>query len=355
MLTIIGVGTNGIKGISLEGIENLRISDIVYIERFTSFISDSDIDDLKERILDMIDSERVSIADRWFLEDGKQLLDNSFTSNVCLITYGDPFIATTTLELYIRALKLSIPVKVIHGPSGITSLIGESGLHYYKFGRTVTMMSDFQSARSVYNVIYDNLFCGNHTLILTEYRIDSGNPFFLSPNKAIELLYEAENSLRYNIFNSNTFMIICSRIGTGNSKFYSGKTDSLYKIDFGLGPHSIIIPSSFHFTEQDALPYTTDNLDLPSDNTTSIERISSRMVNDYTPRAKKAALELRKFIVGDSKESQGFYDVIDNAEFYLDDAVRFLNQGKYDLAVLSVGYAEGLIDAIRFQKGINPW
>ncbi len=38
----------------------------------------------------------------------------------------------------------------------------------------------------------------------------------------------------------------------------------------------------------------------------------------------------------------------------IDDAERFLRQGKQELAVLSIGYAEGLIDALRFQKGLNP-
>ena len=49
------------------------------------------------------------------------------------------------------------------------------------------------------------------------------------------------------------------------------------------------------------------------------------------------------------------YEVLDNAEHYISDSERFLMQGRYDLAVLSIGYAEGLIDALRFQKGINPW
>jgi diphthine synthase len=49
------------------------------------------------------------------------------------------------------------------------------------------------------------------------------------------------------------------------------------------------------------------------------------------------------------------FEVLDNAECYVADAERFLNQGKPELAVLSIGYAEGLVDALRFQKGINPW
>ena len=48
-------------------------------------------------------------------------------------------------------------------------------------------------------------------------------------------------------------------------------------------------------------------------------------------------------------------DVLENAEYYLLDAERFLNQHKYELGILSIGYAEGLIDSLRFQKNINPW
>ena len=47
--------------------------------------------------------------------------------------------------------------------------------------------------------------------------------------------------------------------------------------------------------------------------------------------------------------------MLDNAENYVSDAQTFYNQGKLELAVLSIGYAEGLIDAIRFQKNMNPW
>ena len=42
-------------------------------------------------------------------------------------------------------------------------------------------------------------------------------------------------------------------------------------------------------------------------------------------------------------------EIIDNAEYYIEDAIRFLRTGRPELAILSVGYAEGLIDAI----GVN--
>ena len=43
-----------------------------------------------------------------------------------------------------------------------------------------------------------------------------------------------------------------------------------------------------------------------------------------------------------------------NAETYINDAENFLKQGKDENAVLSIGYADGLVDALRIAKGIEP-
>jgi len=108
------------------------------------------------------------------------------------LIYGDPLIATTYNELLARAIKQSVHYKVIHSSSGISSLIGESGLHYYKFGKMVTMMSDPLSSITVYDTIYNNICLGLHTLILTEYnndelpkssKLNNNIPFFLPPKK----------------------------------------------------------------------------------------------------------------------------------------------------------------------------
>ena len=42
--------------------------------------------------------------------------------------------------------------------------------------------------------------------------------------------------------------------------------------------------------------------------------------------------------------------MLDNAEYDIDHAERFLRQGKLEVAVLSIGYAEGLIDALSFPE-----
>ncbi|HET6800112.1 MAG TPA: DUF357 domain-containing protein, partial [Nitrososphaeraceae archaeon] len=123
------------------------------------------------------------------------------------------------------------------------------------------------------------------------------------------------------------------------------------------GPHSIIITGSLHFTESDAIRTLTINVDEPIDNSENIQKISVNMIKKYTPKAKRAIKQMKDIIIQENNPSlnKGSIEVLDNAEYYVDDAERFLRQGKHELAVLSIGYAEGLIDALRFQKGINPW
>jgi diphthine synthase len=355
MLWLIGIGIHGYKGISIHALDILKRCDIVYIERFTSALSDDDLQGLNS-LIGKNDNSIIPV-ERWFVEDGREILEKANNKEIALLAYGDPLIATTLTELHVRAVKKSIKVNIIHAASGITSLIGETGLHIYKFGRTVTMMSEPQSTVSVYNTIFDNLLAGNHTLILTEYNNKHNNFFFLDPIYIFKMLMETEKDLNHKAFSEETFIIIASRVGTRQKKIISGKVKSLNGLDFGTGPHSIIITGLLHFTESDALTTLTYNVDKPTDNTLNIQKISVSMVQRYVPNAKHAVEQMKSIIREENKNlscNKGSFEVLDNAEYYIDDAERFLRQGKLELAVLSIGYAEGLIDALRFQKGISP-
>ncbi|HEX2068001.1 MAG TPA: DUF357 domain-containing protein, partial [Nitrososphaeraceae archaeon] len=210
---------------------------------------------------------------------------------------------------------------------------------------------------SVYNAVFDNLLSGSHTLILTEYNNNDNKFFFLDPIQVFKMLIDIEKDLKYNVFSEETFVIVASRIGTEQKKIISGKIKSLTRMSFEIGPHSIIITGSLHFTESDAVRTLTVNVDEPTDNSENIQKISVNMIKKYTPKAKQAIKQMKDIIIQENSPSlnKGSIEVLDNAEYYVDDAERFLRQGKHELAVLSIGYAEGLIDALRFQKGINPW
>ena len=351
MLWLVGSGINGYRGLSLAALDVLKRCDVVYVERFTSALSDSDL-----KGMDSLLGKQVKPVQRWFVEDGREILEAARSKEVALVTYGDPLIATTHSELRARAAKNSVKTGVLHSASGIASIIGETGLHVYKFGRMVTMMSEPQSAISVYNTVFDNLLAGNHTLILTEYRLDGSRkePFFLDPSSVLKMLLEVERDQRHQIFSDDTFAVVASRVGMDDQKLVSGRVRSLVQAGFGAGPHSVIITGALHFTEADALAALTECLDSPSDNSQNVKRISTQMIERYAPKAKQAVQQMREIIRQD-KDNKGMFEVLDNAEYYIADAERFLRQAKYELAVLSIGYAEGLVDALRFQKGINPW
>jgi diphthine synthase len=350
MLWFVGTGIDGYRGLSLAALDVLKKCDTIYVERFTSALSDSDLQGLNSIL-----GGEVKPVQRWFVEDGREILEAAKKSEVALVTYGDPLIATTHSELRTRAARNSVRTAVMHSASGIASTMGETGLHIYKFGRMVTMMSEPKSAVSVYSTIFENLLAGSHTLILTEYSHDgSKEPFFLDPASVLNMLLNAERDQNHQIFSNDTFAVVASRVGTAEQRIVSGRVGSLVKIEFGSGPHSVIVTGALHFTESEAVAALTESADPPADNSQSIRRISTQMIERYAPKAKQAVQQMRE-VVRQDPNSKGMFEVLDNAEYYIADAERFLRQAKFELAVLSIGYAEGLIDALRFQKGINPW
>lgn len=344
MLWFIGVGIYDLSSIGNMILEILAKSDRIYVERFTSPVSDEYMSSLKS----LLRNKEVSIAKRWFIEDGRQILKEAKEGNVVLISYGDSLLATTFVELRTRAIREQIAVKVIHGASGIMSVVSECGLQIYKLGKMVTIMDDEQSVISVYNTLFNNLKLNCHTIILTEYRAsDDSRIFFLSPNKAIQKLLDIEKSTKYEIINGGTFAIIASRIGFTDQKITCGKVDSLLNMEYGLGPHTIIIPSRLHFTELEAITTIAEVIDEPSDNTETVESIASMMMRKYVPMIRKEITEVRTSTTVMKRNAVN--ELLDNAECYIDDATDFFDRGKFELAILSIGYADGLTDSIRYQ------
>lgn len=342
MLWFVGLGISGLGSISLDAQNILKKADIVYLEQFTSIISKSDVTKLKK----LVKGEFKAVK-RWMVEDGQEILKNAKKKNVVLLSYGDPYIATTHIELRTRAIQEKIKTNTIHASSALTALVGECGLHYYKIGKVVTIMKEIQST-SAYYAIYGNLLSGDHTILLLEYNQDAD--FFLDPKDALSNLLAAEKEQTRNVLSQNIFVIVASRIGLKDQTITAGKISSLIKIDFGKPPHTIIIPGSLHFTESDALKVLAKCVDEPTDNSAQIKKIADQMMEKYIPMVKKALEEITPHY----KDSKEFRLVLENAALYIEDAKKFHEQRKDELAVLSIGYADGLVDALRMAKGFEP-
>ena len=343
MLWFVGLGISGISELSDNTISLIKNADTVYLESFTSPISETE----KEQLANMCDGE-FKIAKRWLVEDGNEILENAKKREVVLISYGDPYIATTHLELKTRAVTDKIETKTIHSSSIVSSLIGEIGLQYYKVGKILTIMNDPKSMITPYNTISNNLLSKMHSVILLEYNEDKS--FFLAPQDALALLLDAEKIQNGKIISLDTFAIIASRIGKSDQMITSGKISNLIKKEYGEPPHTIIIPGSLHFTESNAIKVVTKCLDEPFDNSTNVKGVSEQMIEKYVPMVREALEEIKHHY----EILKEYEDVLINAKLYIDDAENFLKEGKKDYAVLSIGYADGLVDALRIAKGFDP-
>lgn len=343
MLWFVGLGISGAKSIPHEALEVLSKADIVYLEQFTSPIGKSDLAKIKK----MTNGE-FKAAKRWLVEDGNEILKKAKRKKVVLLSYGDPYIATTHIELRTRAIQEKIKTHSIHASSSLTSMIGECGLQFYKVGKIATIMSEMNSLTTPYYVIYKNIIEGNHTVLLLEYNQDKD--FFLNPKDALLGLIETEKGQKRNVIDYSTYAIVASRIGFKDQSIISGKISSLKKVNFGKPPHTVIIPGRLHFTESDALKKLGNCIDEPFDNSDKTKKISVQMMKKYVPMVREALEEVEPHYKG-KKE---FQTILENARLYIQDAQTFLEDGQDEVAILSIGYADGLVDALRLAMGLNP-
>src|SRR5438445_11705083 len=203
MLWFIGLGISGIDGISSSTLKIIKKADVIFLENFTSPIGKQEVSKIEKLV-----RRKFKIAPRWMVEDGKTILSEAKRKTVVLLSYGDPYVATTHIELRTRAEREKIRTKTIHGVSAITSVVGECGLHHYKIGRPVTIMRELSSLTTVYDVIYENLIKGSHNVLILEYDNDAN--FFLELKEAFSNLLLTDGSQKRAVINEPTFAIVAS-------------------------------------------------------------------------------------------------------------------------------------------------
>lgn len=342
MLGFVGMGVSGYDGISVEGVRTIKDADIIYVENFTSPVREAEVETIKRNV-----QGTVRTAARWQVEDGRAIIEEAREKDVVILSPGDPYVATTHIELRVRAESEGIRTFTVHGASAVTAIVGGCGLHQYKVGRTCTIMDDPSSMTTPYYTIYHNVIRGSHSILLLEY--DQAGGFFLDPRRALELLLDAEAGQGRGVVVPDTYVIVVSRTG-GEQQVVSGMIGSVRDASFGEPPHTIIIPGAMHFTETDALKVLSRCLDPPQEGANAAERISQQMIRRYTPMINGEIDRLRSLYRGDDAADE----VFDNARRYIDDARNFMEQGNDEVAVLSIGYADGLVDALRIAKGLEP-
>lgn len=326
----------------MDALKVLQSCDCIYYESYTSPVVNARIEDEIGKSV-----ERVK---RNFVEEGNKILELARYSKVALLCSGDPLVATTHQELRTRAASRGIEIRVIHASSVLSAVIGELGLHAYNTGRIVTMTRG-PMQYTAYNTIFKNLLQGLHTILLLEW--DESADFFLSPTSAVKSLMEAERDIRYGILGNDTLMLVASRLGTVSSAICATTFGEISTVEIGNPPHTLVVPGGLHFTEREALgALLKKSPDSFKDNSRALSDLSSQMVTRYSQKTLNALERAKKTAALVGRDSS-FADVFENIECYTQDARRFLNEGKNELAVLSIGYAEGLLDSLRFSKQLE--
>lgn len=246
---LVGLGLHDELGISLRGLEEVKNADSVFIELYTSLMPDFSLKHFEE-----ICGKRIQVLSRQDIEEenGECILEAALRGRAVLLVPGDPLIATTHVALRIEAEKRKIETRLIHGASILSAVISLSGLHNYKFGKTVTIpFPNGVPPETPYNVISQNIKLGLHTICLLDIRADERR--FMEIGEALDVLFEIEAKRREGIVTPRRLAIGIARAGSTRPQVKADCVKNLLGHDFGKPPHTLVFPGSLHFSEAEAL------------------------------------------------------------------------------------------------------
>ena len=256
VLYLIGLGLCNEKDITVRGLEYIKQSDFVYMEYYTSILG---IDSSK---LEEYYGKKIILADREMIEIDfdKEILEKAKTNKVALLVVGDPFSATTHIDLYLRCIHEGVKVEVVNNASILNS-IGITGLSLYRFGETVSIPFFTEKWRpySFYDKICNNYKNDLHTLVLLDIKVKEiseenlargkkiyEKPRFMTVNQALEELLEASEKSEVipenkGLINEENLCYGVARIGSDTQIICAGKIKDVIKKDFGKPLHSVVI------------------------------------------------------------------------------------------------------------------
>jgi diphthine synthase len=247
-LVFVGLGLHDEKGISLQGIEETKTAETAFIELYTSLLPDFSV----ERF-EALTGKNVQVLTRHDLEEqnGSLIFDAAEKGKTVFLVPGDPFIATTHVALRIEAEKRGVKTRIVHGASIISAIIGLSGLHNYKFGKTVTIPFPENTSETPYKVIAQNKKLGLHTLCLLDIKTEEKR--FLHINEALTQLLELEQKRKLGAATPETIVVGIARAGSNTPTLKADTIRNLLTCDFGEPPQTLIFPGTLHFMEAEAL------------------------------------------------------------------------------------------------------
>ncbi len=248
-LIFVGMGLSGFKTCSIETLEILDKTDLIFIEKYTNFIPEE-----LPSIFKGIGSKLTYLHRSDLEENDEAFLNSLIGKNVALLVPGDPFIATTHNSLRLLAKKKGINCRIIHNTSIISAAVSASGLSSYRFGRTVTCPFPWNKSIFPYEILKNNQKINAHTLVLLD--IEERKNQFLYVNEAIDCFSDLEAEKMESVFLDTTLVIGLARIGYEDNFIAAGSSKNLKKLpwhEYGPPQSLIVCANDLHFTETEVL------------------------------------------------------------------------------------------------------
>lgn len=239
-LYFIGLGLGDERDITVKGLEIIKKADKIYLEEYTSKLVRCSKEDLEKFY-----GKKIISADRDLVESKAEesILKDAKNKEVVFLVIGDPFSATTHVDLKIRADELGVKTAVVPNTS-IINVVGVIGLDLYKFGRTTTIPFENKNVKSPYEVVKNNLKNKLHTLVLLD--LDPAHNRYMTVNEGLRYLLKQGMS-------KQQLCVGCCQMGSENPIIKVGRVKGLLKKRFNKFPQCLIVAAKLHFTEEEAL------------------------------------------------------------------------------------------------------
>jgi diphthine synthase len=249
-LVFVGLGLYDESGVSLRGLEETRGCDYAFVELYTSVMPGLDLQRLSQTI-----GKTVQLLSRREVEEeaDEKILSKAKVGRVAFLVPGDPMVATTHVDLRLRAQRAGIRIRIIHAATVASAAAAVSGLQSYKFGRTITIPVSYNGdiPASVYTGLETNHHAGLHSLVLLE--VDVENDRHVTIPQALKQLLTLSARTSERLLKPQTLVVGLARLGSPDMFVRAGTVSEVETLDFGDPPYCLIFPTRLHFVEAEAL------------------------------------------------------------------------------------------------------
>ena len=242
MLTFVGLGLYDEQSVTVEGQSAIGAADEVFAEFYTSRLTGTTIERLEE-----FHETSIEVLDRAGVEqEPETVLDSAAARNAAFLTAGDPMIATTHVDLRLRAYDRGIETRIVHGTTAQAAASSLTGLQNYRFGKSTTLPfpDTFGEAvpESVVETIDENRARGLHTLVFLD--IQAADDQYLRADEGASHLAA--------VFDDQLAVAV-ARAGSPDPIVEANRCSALADGEFGGPLHLLVVPGDLHELEAEAL------------------------------------------------------------------------------------------------------